>query len=43
VLSLQYPLLYVLFSLRDTAQVSPSGFLGILMGYLLVGAAMMQR
>jgi hypothetical protein len=43
VLSLQYPLLYVFFSLKDAAPVAPANVLAITIGYGIVAMGMAGR
>ncbi|WP_216913509.1 MULTISPECIES: hypothetical protein [unclassified Synechococcus] len=43
VLSLQYPLLYVFFSLKDAAPVAPANILAITLGYGIVALGMAGR
>lgn len=43
VLSLQYPLLYILFAAKDSAAVSPASLIAIIFGYAIVAVAMSSR
>lgn len=43
VLSLQYPMLYLFFSLKDAAQITPSNALAITLGYGIVAMGMSGR
>lgn len=43
VLSLQYPLLYLFFSLKDAATVAPANILAITLGYGIVALGMAGR
>ncbi|WP_323206120.1 hypothetical protein [Synechococcus sp. BA-132 BA5] len=42
-LSLQYPLLYVLFSLKDAAALQPASVMAISLGYAIVAVGMFGR
>jgi hypothetical protein len=42
-LSLQYPLLYVLFSLKDAAALQPASVMAITLGYTIVAVGMFGR
>jgi hypothetical protein len=42
-LSLQYPLLYVLFSLKDAAALPPASVMAITLGYAIVAVGMFGR
>jgi hypothetical protein len=42
-LSLQYPLLYVLFSLKDAAALQPASVVAITLGYAIVAVGMFGR
>jgi hypothetical protein len=43
VLSLQYPLLYLFFSLKDAAPIAPANVLAITLGYVIVAMGMSGR
>jgi hypothetical protein len=43
VLSLQYPLLYVFFSLKDAAVLQPASVMAITLGYAIVAVGMFGR
>jgi hypothetical protein len=42
-LSLQYPLLYVVFSLKDAAALPPASVMAITLGYAIVAVGMFGR
>ena len=43
VLSIQYPLLYILFSLRDSVSLQPASVMAISLGYAIVAVGMFGR
>ncbi len=42
-LSLQYPLLYVLFAIKDSAALQPASLMAITLGYVIVAVGMFGR
>ncbi len=42
-LSLQYPLLYVLFAIKDSASLPPASLVAISLGYAIVAVGMFGR
>ena len=42
-LSLQYPLLYMLFAIKDSAALQPSSLMAITLGYVIVAVGMFGR
>jgi hypothetical protein len=42
-LSLQYPLLYVLFAIKDSAALQPASLMAITLGYAIVAVGMFGR
>ena len=43
ILSLQYPLLYILFAIKDSADLKPSSIISIALGYAIAAAGMFRN